>query len=331
MILVTGGAGYIGSNMVRNLVKNGYEVVVLDNLSTGHKEAVHPDAIFIEGDLQDRESLKTVFYNHQIEAVMHFAANCYVGESVLQPQKYYENNVIGFIHLLNEMIEAKVTRLVFSSSCAVYGIPKQSVIDENTEREPISPYGRTKMIAEKVIEDYSEAYGLKHCILRYFNVTGADLDGVLGEDHQPETHLIPNILQHLQGKSHAVSVYGVDYDTPDGTCIRDYIHVSDLVEAHYLSLKKILGNPPENRVYNLGNGRGYSIKEIIQMCEKVTGKKARVIVEKRRPGDPPRLIASIQKAVTELKWNPKNDMQSIIQSAWDWFCKHPDGYEGEKR
>ncbi|MGM7700942.1 UDP-glucose 4-epimerase GalE [Pseudalkalibacillus sp. Hm43] len=330
MILVTGGAGYIGSHMVKLLLEHNYEVIIFDNLSMGHRASVPEHVPFIKGDLNNHDQITQVFKKYAIKAVMHFAANCYVGESVNHPQKYYHNNIIGLIHLLDAMREANVKNLIFSSSCAVYGRPPKRLIDEKTVREPISPYGRTKFFSEKIIEDYSMAYGLNYILLRYFNVAGADGDGKIGEDHKPETHLIPNILRHLQGKQKEITIFGNDYPTTDGTCIRDYIHVTDLVEGHLYALSNLLHKKLNREAYNLGTGRGYSILEVVQKCELITRKKALIQYKERRPGDPPHLVANTRKALKELKWKARFEMDDMIHSAWHWFLKHPDGYPIDK-
>ncbi len=327
MILVTGGAGFIGSHMVKTLLKEGYDVLVFDNLSTGHKESLPNNVRFIQGDLRDKLDIEEAFKDYPIKAVMHFAANCYVGESVEYPSKYYRNNMIGLMNLLDAMLHAGVQKIIFSSSCAVYGDPSKDLINEETVPRPISPYGRTKLFCEEIIKDYSHAYGTEYIFLRYFNVAGADLDGKLGEDHDPETHLIPSILNHFQGKKDTITVYGKDYDTPDLTCIRDYIHVTDLVLGHLAALTALFKNSSINETYNLGRGEGYSIKEIIRKCEEITGHKAVVSFKKRRPGDPPRLIADSKKARRELKWKAALSLEDMIRSAWVWFVNHPNGYK----
>ncbi|MCF6136881.1 UDP-glucose 4-epimerase GalE [Pseudalkalibacillus berkeleyi] len=326
MILVTGGAGYIGSHMVKLLLKHKFKVVVLDDLSTGNRKAVPDDVPFIMGDLKHASQVKQVFQEYPISAVMHFAAKCYVGESVEQPSKYYNNNLLGLINLLDVMVESNVYKVIFSSSCAVYGVPAQHFIKEDTTQRPISAYGRTKLFCEEIIKDYSIAYGLNYIFLRYFNVAGADTDGELGEDHQPETHLIPNILKHLQGQTQQFNIYGVDYPTPDGTCIRDYIHVTDLVNGHLTALSMLLNDKVKNDEFNLGRGAGYSIKEILHTCEQITNKQANIHIDKRRPGDPAKLIANAYKAENVLKWKASLDLEDMIRTAWKWFTTHPNGY-----
>ncbi|MGP4082427.1 UDP-glucose 4-epimerase GalE [Pseudalkalibacillus sp. R45] len=331
MILVSGGAGYIGSHVVKGLLDNLYQVVVLDDLSTGHKEAVDRRAQFIIGDVKKNNDVNNVLNRYPIKAVMHFAAKCYVGESVINPKKYYENNVSSMISLLDAMVSHDVKKIIFSSSCAVYGIPDNQEIDESTVKNPISPYGRTKLIAEEMIKDYSIAYGIEYINLRYFNVAGADPNGFLGEDHHPETHILPNILMHLTGKTPHITVYGNDYGTSDGTCIRDYIHVSDLAEGHIRALEHLLDEKLNNTTYNLGNGNGYSVKQLIDTCERITGGKAKVVYDPRRKGDPPRLIANSDKISQELGWKAKYSMEDMVQTAWEWFQKNPGGYADGKR
>ena len=330
MILVVGGAGYIGSHTVRELLDQKYQVVVLDNLSTGHRDAVDSRAVFVEGNLGDVEVLNHVFSIYQIEAVMHFAANSLVGESVINPLKYYKNNVSATLTLLEVMLQHDVKKFIFSSTAATYGIHKVDLITEDTETNPINPYGQSKLMVEKVIHDCHLAYGLSYVVLRYFNAAGAHVTGEIGEDHTPESHLIPIILQHLLGQRENITVFGDDYLTHDGTCIRDYIHITDLAEAHILSLKSLLENNQFTETYNLGNGRGYSVKEIIEMCEKVTGLKANVVIGDRRPGDPASLIASSEKIYNELHWKVKYKLEDIIQTAWNWHKDNPEGYKKKR-
>lgn len=323
-ILVTGGAGYIGSHIVKELIKNGYEPLVFDNLQSGHRKAVR-DAIFIHGDLSDSETLKRLFEKRDISAVMHLAADCLVGESIENPWKYYKNNVINSIKLLEVIESFNVKNFVFSSSAAVYGEPKEIPISEDHPCNPTNPYGETKLIFEKILDASSKAGKVKYISLRYFNAAGADPEGELGEDHYPETHLIPIVLKSaLNGNP--VHIFGVDYDTPDGTCIHDYIHVMDLSSAHILALKKLeegcLGG-----VYNLGNGNGYSVREVIKVAERITKKKISIIESARRPGDPARLVASSDKIKKEFGWVPKYpDLGTIIETAWHWHKNHPKGY-----
>ncbi len=317
MILITGGAGYIGSHCALYLKKAGYDLVVLDNLSEGHQEALQTDN-FCHVDLADISSLKEVFKKYPIKAVIHFAASCYVGESVSKPQKYYRNNVVNTLNLLDTMIESNVKNIVFSSTCATYGNPEYTPIDENHPQNPINTYGTTKLMIEKILEDYDRAYGLKYKTLRYFNAAGADNSRDIGESHNPETHLIPLILEIASGKREKIKIFGNDYDTPDGTCIRDYIHVNDLSSAHKLALEKLLAGSDSN-FYNLGTGKGISVQEIINISEKVTGKTIKKEFAQRRPGDPPILFADNKKARLELNWTPEyNKIDDIISTAWNW-------------
>lgn len=320
MILVVGGAGYIGSHTVKELVKE-QEVVVLDNLSTGHRWAVDERAIFVEGDLGKEEDVEQIFSSYQIDAVMHFAANSLVGESVTNPMKYYKNNVGATLTLLTVMLKNNVKNFIFSSTAAAYGMPKDDMLTEASETCPINPYGRSKLMIEHILADYAQAYGLNYVVLRYFNAAGAHESASIGESHEPETHLIPIILQHLLGQCEKISVFGMDYDTTDGTCIRDYIHVTDLATAHILSLNTLLQGTIQTATYNLGNGMGYSVKEVIETCEKVTGRKAVIEYTDRRPGDPAQLIASSEKINQELGWKAEIKLPKIIESAWKWHQK----------
>lgn len=317
MILVIGGAGYIGSHLVKELVESE-EVLVLDNLTTGHREAVDSRAIFFEGDLGNQKDLERIFSNYPIKAVMHFAAFSLVGESVVEPLKYYQNNVAATLTLLNAMIKHNVKKFIFSSTAATYGIPNVDIIKETCPTLPINPYGRSKLMIEHILADFAKAYGLQYMILRYFNAAGAHETATIGESHDPETHLIPIVLQHLLGKRDQVSVFGSDYDTDDGTCIRDYIHVTDLAHAHIIALEALLTGKKSNEVYNLGNGLGYSVKEVIETCERVTGLKANVVISDRRPGDPARLVASSEKIYAELGWKAERSLEQIIKDAWKW-------------
>lgn len=315
-ILVMGGAGYIGSHTVKHLLDNGYEVVVADNLIYGHREAVDSRAKFMLADLTDMESLKELFAQYKPDAVIHFAAFTYVGESVVNPQKYYQNNVVGTINLLNVMLEAGVKKIVFSSTCATYGEPKYTPIDEKHSQNPINPYGRTKLMIEQIFADYEKAYGLKHIALRYFNAAGCAGDGSIGESHTPETHLIPLVLKAISKERTNIKVFGTDYDTPDGSCIRDYIHVEDLALAHRLAVEKL---NEYCGCINLGTGIGTSVLEIIKAAEKVTGETCPVEYDLRRDGDPARLFADNQKARDILGWVPKyTSIEQIIQTAWNW-------------
>ena len=316
MILVVGGAGYIGSHTVKYLLEQGEKCVVADNLIYGHREAVDERAVFVEADLLDKDSLRTVFKTHNIDAVIHFAAFAYVGESVEKPQKYYQNNVVGTINLLDVMLEFGVKKIVFSSTCATYGEPQYTPIDEKHPQNPINPYGRTKLMIEQIFADYERAYGLSHIALRYFNAAGCSVDGSIGESHSPETHIIPLVLQAIQGKRPSIKVFGTDYETRDGTCIRDYIHVNDLAQAHYLAVKK-LGE--YNGCINLGTGVGTTVKEIITAAEKVSGKTCPTEYAERRAGDPAKLFANNEKAKEILGWNPQYmNIEDIIKTAWNW-------------
>ena len=317
MILVVGGAGYIGSHLVEELVKT-QGVVVLDNLSTGHEKAVDSQAVFVEGDLGDEGDLEAIFSKYPIDAVMHFAANSLVGESMVDPLKYYENNVTATLTLLKTMLKYDVKNFIFSSTAATYGIPDVEIISEDSRTQPINPYGRSKLMVENILADFAGAYDLRYVVLRYFNAAGASESGRIGEKHEPETHLIPIILQHLLGQREQISVFGDDYDTPDGTCIRDYIHVTDLAQAHIAALGTLLAEDCKTATFNLGNGQGYSVKEVIDTCEKVTGRKANVVIAERRAGDPARLVASSEKIRLALGWNAERNLERIIDSAWKW-------------
>lgn len=316
-ILVPGGAGYIGSHTVKYLLKNNYEVVVLDNLVYGHKEAVLTSN-FEQVDLADKDAVDKVFKKYNFDAVIHFAAYTYVGESVANPQKYYWNNVVNTLNLLDAMIENNVKNIVFSSTCATYGNPQYMPLDEKHQQIPINPYGKTKFMMEQIMSDYETAYGLKYAALRYFNAAGCDTDGKLGESHDPETHLIPLVLKAIKGERDSITVFGTDYETDDGTCIRDYIHVEDLADAHMRAVEKIF-ETQQSHAINLGTGIGTSVKEIIQAAETVTGKKVPVEYGERRAGDPAKLYASNEKAKEALGWNPKyTDIKDIIKTAWIW-------------
>ncbi len=319
-ILVVGGAGYIGSYMVKMLAQKGYWPIVLDNLSRGHRELVVAGEL-VEGDLFDEKLLEEIFTTNRIEAVFHFAALAYVGESMLQPSLYYKNNVCATWKLLDKMVQHGVNLFIFSSTCATYGEPQWLPLTEDHPQNPISPYGRTKLVIEWMLEDFRVAYGLKYINLRYFNAAGADPEGEVGEWHEPETHLIPNILLSLLRKSKSLEIYGNDYPTPDGTCIRDYIHIHDLCSAHMLALDYLLdGGEPAS--FNLGNGEGYSILDIIRATEKVTGMRVKYEYRDRRPGDPARLIGSAEKARKVLGWSPRyGDIETIIETAWNWHRK----------
>lgn len=316
MILIMGGAGYIGSHTLKCLLDSDYDCIVADNLVYGHKEAVDSRAKFIEANLLDKDSLREIFKNNKIDAVIHFAAFAYVGESVEKPQKYYHNNVIGTSNLLDVMLEFNVKKIVFSSTCATYGEPEYVPIDEKHKQKPINPYGKTKLMIEQIFEDYNRAYGLKYIALRYFNAAGASNDGSIGESHNPETHLIPLVLKAIKGEIANIKVFGTDYDTPDGTCIRDYIHVEDLAHAHKLALENL---NKYSGFINLGTGVGTSVKEIIKAAEKVSGKKCPVEYIERRAGDPARLFANNTKAKEILGWTIEyTKIQDIIKTAWNW-------------
>ncbi|MCM3216314.1 UDP-glucose 4-epimerase GalE [Niallia taxi] len=320
MILVVGGAGYIGSHLVKELVEKE-EVIVLDNLATGHQESVDERAVFIKGDLGNAEDLEPIFSKYPIKAVMHFAAFSLVGESVQDPFKYYENNVANTLTLLKTMLKFNVKNFIFSSTAATYGIPEEEIILEKSNTAPINPYGRSKLMVEQILADFHEAYGLNYVVFRYFNAAGAHESGEIGEKHDPETHLIPIILQHLLGQRESISVFGTDYPTEDGTCIRDYIHVTDLAAAHIKGVEALLDGSKQAETYNLGNGVGYSVKEVIETCENVTGEKANVVLADRRAGDPARLVASSNKIYEDLGWKAERGLESIIQSAWEWHKK----------
>ncbi len=328
MILVTGGAGYIGSHCVRELLAQGFEVAVVDNLQTGHRDAVDPRALFFRGDIRDSVFLGRVLDAVKPEAVIHFAAFSLVGVSMQQPLVYYNNNVHGSESLLTAMHEHGVDKIVFSSTAAVYGEAKTDKITETCPTEPTNTYGETKLAIEKMMKWCDRAYGMKYIALRYFNVAGADASGEIGEDHSPETHLIPIILQVPLGRREKLSVFGDDYDTPDGTCIRDYIHVSDLARAHVLALRRLLDGG-ESDVFNLGNGNGFSVLEMLEAARRVTGHPIPAAIEARRAGDPARLVASSDKAREILGWTPEYDsVETIIADAWRWHQSHPHGYIG---
>ena len=321
MILVTGGAGYIGSHYVLYERARGSEVVVMDNLVFGHREAVPADVPFVEGSLGDRATLDRVFTEYPIDAVVHFAAFAYVGESVTHPAKYYGNNVVSTLGLLDAMREHDIRHFIFSSSCATYGNPVYVPMDEHHPQDPINPYGESKFICEKILQAYDHAYGLRFAALRYFNASGADPEGRIGESHAPETHLIPLVLQAALGTRGPVTVFGTDYDTPDGTCIRDYIHVLDLAQAHSLALAR-LREGGGSGFYNLGTETGYSVRQVIEIVEQVSGRSVPVEFGLRRAGDPPRLVASAAKARNELGWQPRyTDLAETIATAWAWEQK----------
>ncbi len=319
-ILVTGGAGYIGSHTVLALKQAGYEVVILDNLVYGHRDLVEQvlQVELIEGDTSDRTLLDHLFQTRNFAAVMHFSAYAYVGESVTDPAKYYRNNVLGTLTLLESMLAASIKKFVFSSTCATYGVPNFIPITEDHPQNPINPYGATKLMVERILTDFDLAYNFKSVHFRYFNAAGANPEGLLGEDHHPETHLIPLVLQTALGKRECISVFGTDYPTPDGTCIRDYIHVNDLADAHILGLEYLL-NGGESEVFNLGNGNGFSVREVIAAAEEVTERVIPVQECDRRPGDPPALIGTSEKARKILNWQPQYPgIKDIVSHAWQW-------------
>lgn len=316
-VLVVGGAGYIGSHMVKRLARANCQVTTLDNLSSGHRDAVlHGD--FIHADLADKYLLNQLFCRREFDAVMHFASFIQVGESVQKPAMYYSNNVTNTLNLLDAMNTARIRHFIFSSTAATFGEPLYSPIDENHPQVPINPYGRSKLFIEQILEDYDRAYQLKSVCLRYFNAAGADPDGELGERHDPETHLIPLVLQAASGRRPAISVFGRDYDTPDGTCVRDYVHISDLCEAHWLALQSLLSGAGSQR-YNLGNGLGFSVQEVIDSALRITGKKIQVIDAARRDGDPARLVADSSLASQQLGWKPQySELDTMLCHAWQW-------------
>ncbi|TDT69721.1 UDP-galactose 4-epimerase [Hypnocyclicus thermotrophus] len=326
-ILVCGGAGYIGSHAVAELIQRGENVIVVDNLQKGHKDAVWEGAKLYIGDLRDKIFLDKVFKENKIEAVIHFAADSLVGESVQEPIKYYNNNVYGTMCLIEVMKENNVKKIVFSSTAATYGEPENVPILETDKTFPTNPYGETKLAVEKMLKWAEGAYEIKYVILRYFNVAGAHESGKIGEDHEPETHLIPIILQVALGKREKIFIYGEDYNTKDGTCIRDYIHVMDLVDAHILAVEKLF-KTEKSGIYNLGNGNGFTVKEVINVARKVTGHEIPVEITDRRAGDPAKLIASSNKAIKELGWKPKySNLEKIIESAWNWHKNNQNGFK----
>jgi len=320
-ILVVGGAGYIGSVCAELLLDEGYEVAIFDNLSEGHRRAVDSRAIFIQGDLADGTQIEAALAGTHPDAVMHFAANALVAESMRDPSKYFRNNISNGLNLLDAMVAARVQRIVFSSTCAIFGLPGRLPIEETTPAQPINPYGESKLAFEKILYWYDRIHGLKFVSLRYFNAAGATEN--FGEDHRQETHLIPNVLKVALGQKPHVEIYGTDYETPDGTCIRDYIHIVDLARAHILAL-----GASTSGFYNLGTGGGSSVRQVIAACRKITGRKIGTIEKPRRPGDPPRLVASSEKIKSKLGWQPQfQSLEAIIESAWKWHQKFPCGYE----
>lgn len=323
-ILVTGGAGYVGSHAVRYLLSRGHDVWVYDNLSRGHRGAVPPGRL-LTGNVNDQYRLVQVLKDTRAEAVMHFAAYALVGESVADPALYYGNNVAGSYHLLEAMRKSGVQKLVFSSTTATYGTPAKVPIPETTPQEPINPYGFSKLAVERMLDDYAHAYGLSFAALRYFNAAGAAADGTMGEDHTPESHLIPIVLQVALGQRDSITIFGDDYPTPDGTCVRDYVQVDDLAEAHLAALERLGGG--RRLKLNLGTGRGYSVKEVIDACRRITGHPIPATLGPRRPGDPPELVADSTLARTVLGWQPKyTTIESIVETAWAWHQSHPQGY-----
>lgn len=327
--LVLGGAGYIGSHAVNKLIENNYNVIVVDNLQTGHEQAINKKAEFYKGDIRDKKFLNDIFNKENIDGVFHFAANSIVGESMKDPLMYFNNNVYGMQILLEVMNEHDVRHIVFSSTAATYGEPKIVPIKEDMETCPTNTYGETKLTMEKMMKWCDKAYGMKYVALRYFNVAGAQEDGMIGEDHSPETHLIPIVLQAALGKRECITIFGDDYDTEDGTCVRDYVHVVDLVEAHILAMK-YLKNGNESNVFNLGSSEGFSVKQIVECARRVTGINIKEKIGERRSGDPSKLIASSEKARKILGWNPiKTNVEKIIEDAWRWHENNKDGYKNE--
>lgn len=323
-ILVTGGAGYIGATAVRLLLKHGHQVTALDNLSQGHRQAVPDQARLVMADLSNREVLGALFQESKFDAVMHFAASALVGESMQLPEKYFRNNVTNSLNLLECCATNRVSRFVFSSTAATFGDPQTSLIDENSPKNPLNPYGESKLQVEAMLHWFQKIHGVRYAVLRFFNVAGA-WDGH-GEHHDPESHLIPIVLKVAQGKRESVSVFGSDYPTPDGTCVRDYVHIYDLAMAHLLVLEAL--KEREALAYNLGNGNGFSVREVIEASRKVTGRPIPTVESPRRPGDPPVLVASSAKISKELNWKPRYDkLEEIIQTAWDWHQAHPNGYD----
>ena len=319
-ILVVGGAGYIGSVCAELLLNEGHSVVIFDNLSEGHRAAIDPRAQFCEADLQDREAIEKALAKQKPDAVMHFAASALVGESMRNPSKYFRNNIANGLNLLDAMVSTGVAKIVFSSTCALFGPPDRVPIDETMPARPINPYGESKLAFEKILRWYDEIHGLRSVSLRYFNAAGASEK--FGEDHRLETHLIPNVLKVALGERPAVEIFGTDYETPDGTCIRDYIHIVDLARAHILAL-----DAGKSDCYNLGTGGGSSVRQVIDVCRKITGRKIDIVEKPRRPGDPPRLVASSEKIKRELGWKPQfQSLDRIIESAWKWHQKFPRGY-----
>lgn len=326
-ILVTGGAGYIGGVVAQELIHEGHQVIVYDNLSHGHREAVHPRAEFVEADVADRDKLDDVLSRYSVDAVMHFAALIEAGESMKAPERYFRNNSANTLTLLEAMLARDVKRLVFSSTAALYGNPERVPIGEDDPLNPTNAYGESKLLVERMLAWMNRLHGLRYASLRYFNAAGAS--GALGEAHDPESHLIPLVLQAAMGQRDSISIFGTDYPTPDGSCIRDYIHVSDLATAHLLALQALGSH--DQLIYNLGNGRGFSVREVIEAARRVTQRTIRVAETPRRPGDPAALVASSDKIRKELNWVPQYpELEPIIRSAWEWMLKHPDGYRASR-
>jgi UDP-glucose 4-epimerase len=319
-VFVTGGAGYVGSVCVEELINAGHRVTVYDNLAEGHRSAVDNRAAFVHGDLSDEAGLAQALKESRAEVILHFAASALVGESMIQPAKYFRNNVASGLNLLEAAVAVGVKKFVFSSTCAVYGVPEQVPMTEELQTRPVNPYGESKLMFEKMLQWYQRIHGLEFVAFRYFNAAGASER--FGEHHPLETHLIPNVLKVALGQAPHCDIFGTDYPTPDGTCVRDYIHIIDLAQAHILAME-----PGKNGVYNLGNGEGYSVRELVRLCEKVSGRPIKALEKPRRPGDPPRLVAAAEKAAKELGWRPKfPKLEAIIASAWRWHQKHPTGY-----
>lgn len=323
-ILVTGGAGFVGSACLRYLVRQGADPIAYDNLSLGHRAAVPADRLVV-GDIQDTPRLLALMRERRFDAVMHFAAATYVGESVTNPDHHYRNNIAGTLSLLTAMREAGIERMLFSSTCATYGLNPKMPMSEESEQVPCSPYARTKLAVEWMIRDFAEAYGLGFTLLRYFNAAGADADGSHGEDHEPETHLIPLVLRVAAGDMKSLAVFGTDYPTTDGTCIRDYVHTEDLASAHWLAIQAT--TPTTREVFNIGTGNGNSVMEVIKACEKVTGRKVPLVISPRRPGDAPALVADPKKLKSRLGWKPRfPEIEQVVETAWRWHQAHPQGY-----
>ncbi|MEM9410692.1 MAG: UDP-glucose 4-epimerase GalE [Planctomycetota bacterium] len=323
-VMVVGGAGYIGSHMVKLLDRGGHHVIVLDNLCTGYAPSVTAGELVV-GDMSDQKLVEAIIRENKIDAVMHFAAHALVGESVTEPAKYYRNNVVATLSLLDAMRNCGVKKLVFSSTCATYGLPDKVPIDESEKQKPVNPYGFTKLVCEQAMQDYAHAYGLGYAALRYFNAAGASPDGEIGEDHDPESHLIPIVLEVALGQREFITIFGDDWPTPDGTCVRDYIHVDDLGKAHLLALEKI--EPGKGIQVNLGTGRGFSVREVIECCRQVTGCEIKEVIGERRAGDPAELVADAAKAREVLGWVPHyQELRPIVETAWNWHKNHPSGY-----